>query len=73
MLSINWNTVRVFLLLSSDWKREGMIGAFTGIPAPAIESVQRLSGISLSPEQFEDLKVMEAAAKPILNDAIRRK
>jgi len=72
VLTCNWATVTVFLLLSSDWVRVGMVGQFAGIPSPAIESTQRLSGIALSPEQFEDLKVMEAAAKPILNDAIRR-
>ena len=73
MLSINWITVKVFLLLSSDWKRDGMIGAFTGIPSPAIESTLRLAGLTLSPEEFENLRVMEAAAKPILNDALRDK
>lgn len=73
VLSINWNTVKMFLLLSSDWSRVGMIGAFTGIPSPAIESTQRLSGIALSPEEFDGLKLMEAAAKPILNAAIRGK
>jgi hypothetical protein len=73
VLSDNWNTVKVFLLLSSDWTRVGMIGAFTGIPSPAIESSLRLSGLALSPDGFEDLKVMEAAAKPILNAALRGK
>jgi hypothetical protein len=71
VLSCNWNTVAVFLMLSSDWTRAGMVGAFVGIPSPAIESTLRLSGISLGPEEFEDLKVMEAIAKPILNDALR--
>lgn len=73
VLNCNWNTVTVFLLLSSDWTRVGMIGAFVGIPSPAIESTLRLSGITLSPEEFEDLKVMEAIAKPVLNAALRSK
>lgn len=73
VLVCNWNTVTVFLALSSDWTRVGMIGAFVGIPSPAIESTLRLLGTSLSPEEFEDLKVMEAIAKPTLNAALRSK
>jgi hypothetical protein len=63
----------VFLLLSSDWQRAGMSGVFLGIPSPAIESTLRLAGIALRPDEFEDLKVMEAVAKPILNEALRAK
>lgn len=73
MLSCNWNTVKVFLLLANDWERKGLGGTFMGIPSPAVQSVQAMSGITLSPDEFLGLKLMEAAAKPILNRAIQDK
>lgn len=67
----NWNTVSLFLRLSNQWERVGMIGAFVGIPVDRITATVQLSGQTLTPEEFEGLQLMEAVAKPLLNDALK--
>ena len=73
VLACNWNTVQVFLLLSNKWTRVGMAGAFQGISSQEIAKTLHLSGLTLSPEEFHGLDVMETAAKPLLNKALERK
>lgn len=73
VLSVNWNTVAVFLGLSTQWTRVGAIGAFEGIGADRIQATLALSGRQLDPEEFEGLKLMEAVAKPLLNEALRER
>lgn len=73
VLSCNWNTVAVFLLLTDQWERVGMAGVFHGVPADRIESTLRLSARALDSEEFMGLKLMIVTAKPALNDAIRTK
>lgn len=73
VLSTNWNVVKVFLLLSNDWTRIGMVGAFQGISSQEIATTLNLSGLTLTPDEFEGLKRMEAEAKPLLNEALKNK
>jgi hypothetical protein len=68
----HWNTVTVFLALSTQWKREipAMSGTmiWRGMDYAAIEPVIRLMGFwSERAEIFGGLQIMEKAAINVLN------
>ncbi len=72
----NTKTVDVFVALESEWNL--IVGAFGGIrylglKRPAIQSTLELMGIERSdwPEIFNGLRMMESAARPILNSEDR--
>jgi CRISPR/Cas system-associated protein Cas7 (RAMP superfamily) len=70
----NWDTLMVFLSLSTQWRREipAMAGQMLwhGLDYTAVESVLRLMGHwAKRQEIFESLQIMEAAALPVLNKA----
>lgn len=57
----NWPVVELFLKSKTQWKHAPM-GGFVGLDYPGVESVAKLSGVSLSPEMFFDLQLVEQSA-----------
>lgn len=56
-----WPAVRLFIALGTQW-RWGPEGRPVGLDYGAIRPAAELSGITPTPELFDDLRVMEAAA-----------
>lgn len=64
----NWETVQVWLMLETQWRRDLFSGAYLGLDYGAIEVVHRLAGLGgCPPQRFADLQLMERTALPILN------
>lgn len=68
----NWDTVRVFIALGTQWRREyaGMdaVMVWQGLRYGEAEATIRLMGLAKrAGEIFDGLRVMESAALPILN------
>ncbi|WP_435100839.1 DUF1799 domain-containing protein [Arhodomonas sp. AD133] len=63
----NRETLRVWLMLETQWKRDLFSGAWLGLDYAAIDTVHRLAGLTCSQKRFADLREMEATALPILN------
>jgi hypothetical protein len=60
-----WPVLELFLACQTQWRfiPLGMGGALPqGLDYPAVESAARMLGLSLTPDTFEDLRVMEAEA-----------
>lgn len=68
----NWDTLMVWLSLQTQWRKEipAMSGQMIwhGLNYPAVEATLRMMGLwKQAREIFDGLRVMEAAALPILN------
>lgn len=65
----NWQTVRIFLLLSRCWRQDSMSGQFLGIPRADIESTLNMWNIRRPQKRaiLDNLVVMEGAALEMLN------
>lgn len=61
----NWETVVMFLRLSTQW-RHGFNGP-TGLDYTAVESTFRMTGTAATPALFEGLQIMEFAALRTIN------
>jgi hypothetical protein len=57
-----WPVLRLFLALSTQWRRAGLDGAITGMDRTAISPTAALMGIALSGDQGCWLLAMESAA-----------
>lgn len=55
----NWPAVRLFVALSTQWRRAGMTGARTGLDYAAIAPTAALTGIETDPETMQRLQFME--------------
>jgi hypothetical protein len=68
----NWPAVTVFLALERQWRVLVLPGAlyYQGIDYAALPAVMRLLGVPARERRscFEDLRVIEDAAAPWLND-----
>ena len=62
----NWETVLIFLRLSTQWRYGGMGGAI-GLDYPALESVLRMRRVKNRGEMLDQLRVMERAALGVMN------
>lgn len=56
------DAVRLFYSLGSQWRLHGYSGARLGIEYAAIQPTALMMGISMTPQLFFDLRVMEGAA-----------
>lgn len=56
----NWNIWQAFLKVSTQWSR-GPSGAVDALDYQRVEAGLRLAGIELTPEDFEQLRVIETA------------
>ncbi len=65
----NWETVQVFLVLASQWRRDPMTGRLEGLNYPSVESAMRMMKIESTAEVFHGVRVMEFAAMRVLNKA----
>lgn len=70
----NWDTVRAFLAVSTQWNVVSIGGGLApaqtywiGLNYPGVEVGLRSAGIDATPELWTGLRVMEAAAKASLN------
>lgn len=54
--------VDLFQSLGSQWRTAGMTGVRIGLDYAAVPPVAAMMGIAVTPELFQDLRVMEAAA-----------
>ena len=58
----------LFFALDTQWRKVALVGfgggaiLMTGLDYAAIRPTAELSGITLTPQLFKDLRVMEAAA-----------
>lgn len=69
-----WKTLLLFLAVSTQWRVttvSSLAGGrlvYLGLDYPAVEATARMAGIPISPDRFEELREMEAAAARILNE-----
>lgn len=63
----NWETLHVFLLLDDAWRRNAYTGRVEGLRWETAESVMRMMAVADAKGTFLGLKVMAAAALPLLN------
>lgn len=70
----NWKTVQLFLACATKWDMVGigMGGAFyTGLNAGRIEMVLRMNKVGNERQVFDDLRLMEAEAKSVMNEKLK--
>ena len=63
----NWETVRLFLSLDTQWRYHQ--GVPLGLDYPAVEAVLRLSGVEDARQVFEGLQTMERAALAVFRNS----
>lgn len=72
----NWSAVQVFLGMASQWRL--IVGAagthWQGLRYEALEAVLRLTLVPRAewPETFHGVRIMEAAARDVLNERTTR-
>ena len=71
VLTENWDAVRVFYALSSQWNHAGF-GRPVGLNYQAIEPTARMMGIDMTPEIFSGLQVMENEALRAIDERLQR-
>lgn len=62
----NWEAVQLFLKLGTQW-RVGAMGGFFGLDYSSVESTMRICRVRKKRKVFEQLRIMEVAALPVLN------
>ncbi len=63
----NWESVGLFLKLSTQWRVAGM-GGFTGLDYAAVDAVFKIYRVKNRVDRLDDLRIMEMAALPVLNE-----
>lgn len=63
----NWEIVQIFQLLDDAWRRNAYTGRTEGLRWEAAESVMRMMAVGDTKAVFLGLKLMSAAALPLLN------
>ncbi|AGH58014.1 hypothetical protein RHVG_00049 [Rhodovulum phage RS1] len=65
----HWPAVSAFLTISTQWRvaASGFGSRYLGLDYSGVEAGLRLAGITLSPEQWDDLRSIEAGAMKELN------
>ena len=58
----NWDALRVFLAMSTQWRIGGMAGVPAGLDYGALPMVLRFLRLKPDPDLFDRLQVMEGAA-----------
>jgi hypothetical protein len=62
-----YDAVRLFYTLGSQWRTHGMSGARLGLDYAAIDPTAAMMGLVMSPALFDDIGVMERAALAVFN------
>ena len=57
-----FDAVRLFFALASQWRVHPMAGVRLGLDYPAIPVTATMMGLTMTPELFDDMAVMERAA-----------
>lgn len=67
----NWPAVRLFLAVETQWRVGFGFGvvAHLGLDYAAVEAAMRMMRIEAGDTVFDDLRALERAALPILNEA----
>jgi len=63
---------RLFTALGTQWSRAGLNGALAGLRYEAIGPTARMIGVRVTPEMFEDLRIMEAEALTVFGERAER-
>ncbi len=71
VLKGNWQTVRLFYALSSQWTHTGF-GHRVGINYASIEPTARMMEVEMTAEVFRGLQVMEDAAMAAIAERVER-
>jgi hypothetical protein len=58
----NWDAVRLFAVVQTQWQRAGAAGVSIGLSYPGVEAAARMAAIAVSPATFDGLQIMEAEA-----------
>ncbi len=64
----NWDIVRWFLKVQSQWRYAGMHGVRVGLDYTACEAAARMMGIPADQDHFAGLWIMEAEALKVFNE-----
>jgi len=67
ILRSNWPAVRLFWALGTQW-RQGPLSGLSGLDYGAIEPTARLMGVTVTPELFRQLQILEGAALTALEE-----
>lgn len=68
----NWDAVRVFLAMGTQWRFAGMAGVPSGLDYAALPMVLRCLRLRPNETLFEQLRVMEAGALEVFSDHARK-
>lgn len=68
----NWDVLRVFLAMATQWRFAGMAGVPSGLDYAALPSVLRFLRLRPDEALFERLRVMEAEALEVFADRSRK-
>lgn len=68
----NWDTVRVFEALGTQWRFAGLQGMRVGLDYQAIEPTARLLGVEITERRFAELRLMEQVAMRELGKQMKR-
>jgi len=68
----NWEVVRLFAALNTQWRRAGLGAHPTGLDYTAIRPTAEGLGIELDPARFQEIRLMEAGAMMQMAENRRR-
>lgn len=58
----NWDAMRLFLAMETQWRRAGMTGVATGLDYAVLPAVAGFNGLTLNADLFARLRIIEGAA-----------
>ncbi len=68
----NWDAMRLFLAMETQWRRAGMSGVATGLDYSVLPAVAGLAGLALNADIFARLRILEGAALAAMAEAARQ-
>lgn len=68
----NWDAMRLFLAMETQWRRAGMSGIATGLDYAVLRPVARLFGLATSADLFDRVRILEGAALLAMAERHRR-
>lgn len=67
----NWDAMRLFLAMETQWRRAGMTGVATGLDYAVLPAVAGFHGLTLDADLFARLRILEGAALAAMAEAPR--
>ena len=67
----NWDAMRVFLGMETQWRRAGMAGVAVGLDYAALPVVTGALGVALDEDLLARLRILEGAAVKALAEGAR--